>query len=148
MKDISLSYYGKVKGGRISLPARLRKEVIGRFEGQRIEVIFKRDRKRRSNKQNAYYWTIIIPYVLQGFIDLGHDELLIGQEDSKEAIHGLLKERFLHNGITIEDAKGNVYDLKPSTKRCTTVEFMEYVERISKWAIECLNVVIPEPEVS
>jgi hypothetical protein len=32
-----------------------------------------------------------------------------------------------------------------STRKLSTVEFMEYLELVGKWASEYLNIVIPEP---
>lgn len=144
-KDIKLSYYGKVKGGKITLPRkRLQKEVASTFEGHGIEVIFQRKRNRRSSQQNRYYHGVVIPMVLNAFIDLGHD-LQSGNAGHHEMIHEILKERFLDNGIELSDANGEVIEGPCSTTRCTTVDFMEYLERIAQWAAEALNIVIPEP---
>ena len=140
----TLTYQGKVSdAGQIDLPKRLRQEVSEQLCGKRIEVTFKQQRKTRSTPQNAYYWSVVIPYVLDGFIELGHD-LQSGNADHKEMIHGLLKDKFLHNGIEVADANSELYTLPPSTRRCNVVEFMDYLDQIIRWAAECLNVTIPD----
>lgn len=146
MKDIKLSYYGRVKEGKIALPRkRLHTEVVGTFEGHSIEVIFQRKRNRRSSPQNRYYWSVVIPFVLRAFIDLGHRELQEGNKHHHEMIHEVLKDRFLDNGIELSDADGQVIDGPSSTTRCTTTEFMDYLAQIQQWAAESLNTVIPDP---
>lgn len=144
-KEIKLSYYGKVKDGKIELPRkRLAKEVVSAFEGHGIEVIFMRKRNRRSDPQNKYYWGVVIPIILNAFIDLGHD-LQSGNSEHREMIHGFLKERFLQNGIEIADANAETITGPSSTTYCTTVEFMEYLDRVAQWAAEALYIAIPEP---
>ena len=146
MKDPKLTYYGKVsESGEISLPKRLRKEVSEQLAGHGIEVTFRRKRKRRSNEQNAYYWGVVIPYVLRGFIELGND-FQEGNKEHHEIAHEFLKGKFLHNGLDFYDAEGNVYTSTPSTKRCTTTEMMDYIDMIQRWAAEYLNVNIPDPD--
>jgi len=145
MSDYKLTYFGTVKNGQINLPKRVGKEVKQAFEGKPIEVTFQRKRKRRSDQQNRYYWGVVIPLIVEAFIDLGHDELTLGNSESHEAIHAMLKRRFLPDGITLEDRQGNVYELDPSTTKTTTVEFTEYIERTQVWAAECLGINIPDP---
>lgn len=144
-KDIKLQFYGKVQDGKISLPSkRLKQEVVGQFDGRSIEVTFQLKRKRRSNNQNAYYWGVVIPRILQAFIDLGND-LQSGNNGHAELIHNYLLDKFLDNGIDLFDVDGNIEKTRSSTTRCTTTEYMEYLDRIIQWAAECLNIVIPEP---
>lgn len=60
-------------------------------------------------------------------------------------IHGFLKDKFLHNGIEIANAHGEVEQLPPSTTRLSTIEQEEYHEDIRRWGAEYLNIVIPLP---
>lgn len=145
MSDPKLTYFGRVEDGQITLPKRVRGEVCRVFEGKPIEVTFRRKRKRRSDQQNRYYWGVVVPLIVEAFIDLGHSELVLGNAESHGMIHNLLKRRFLPDGITLEDREGNVYELDPSTTKLTTVEMMEYTERIQAWAAECLGINIPDP---
>lgn len=145
MSDPKLTYFGSVKDGRIRLSKRLRAEVAGLFEGKQIEVTFRRKRKRRSDQQNRYYWGVVVPLIVEAFIDLGHSELIQGNSESHEAVHAMLKRRFMSDGRTLEDKDGNVYELDPTTTDKTAVEMAEYMERIQEWAATCLGVTIPDP---
>ena len=146
-KDIRLNFYGSVTSeGQIKLPRkRFKEEVLSAFLGSSIEVIVKRKRKRRSTPQNAYYWGVMIPYVLRGFIDAGNN-LQESNKEHHELIHTFLKDKFLHNGIEIVNAQGEVHTTPPSTQRCTTTEFMEYMDQVKMWSAEFLNTNIPDPE--
>ena len=145
IKSPKLSYYGRVKNGKIELPKkRFKAEVVSAFEGRRIEVIVQRKRNYRSSPQNRYYFGVVVPIILNAFIDLGHD-LQSGKKAHVEMIHEFLKERFLDNGERIADANGEEIVLPPTTTKCSTVEFMEYLDRITMWAAESLHIAIPEP---
>lgn len=145
MTDTTLTYQGNIKEGNITLPKRLRKEVVAAFDGREIEVIFKRKRKRRSTAQNSYYWGCVIPAIVHAMIDLGNDALQIGNTEHGELVHEFLKNKLLDNGEEIMGIEGLIFKLPPSTKKCTTVEFDEYMDKVRRWAAENLNISIPEP---
>lgn len=145
MRDVKLIYQGHVKGEEISLPERLRKEVVQAFNGSHIEVEFKRKRKRRSNAQNRYYWSVVIPEIMRAMIELGNDALQYGNKKHHEAIHEFLKYNILDNGEDIVLADGVVKKLPPSTTTTTTTEFVEYLDKVHRWAVENLNIEIPQP---
>ena len=143
MKENRLEYFGHVKDGKITLPKRLRGEVCQAFEGRNIQVVFTRKRKARSSLQNAYYWAVVVPMILEEFINLGHD-LQAGNAEHIEAVHGFLKARFL-TGKTICDANQVEINLPPTTRDLSTVDFMDYLDNVCRWAAESLNLTIPEP---
>jgi hypothetical protein len=57
----------------------------------------------------------------------------------------MLKERFLP-AKEVVDADGVAIKLPPSTKNLSTVEFMEYLDKVCQFAAERLQLVIPEPQ--
>lgn len=141
----TLTYKGEVKNNKIILPKeRFKKEVCRAFEGKEIEVIVKKKKRRRSLDQNAYYWSAVIPGIVQGLIDLGH-ELMYGNEAHHYGIHEFLKNKFLDNGKDLADTNGVMIRIPPSTRMLTKLEFMHYLELVIKWAAEDLNTVIPLP---
>lgn len=143
--DITLGYTGRVtESGDIELPKRMRKEIAAAFTGHGIEVTVRRRRKRRSSPQNRYYWGVIIPAVLRGFIDAGN-ALQEGNQAHRETVHEFLKLRFLDNGIEIHDAEGVLHKGPPTTTTLTTTEQEEYHDRIREFAAEFLGVSIPLP---
>lgn len=145
MADTKLIYEGTVKDGVITLPKRLRKEVVQAFNDRSIEVTFRRKCKRRSNEQNKYYWSCVIPAIVHGMIDLGNDALQIGNSEHTQLVHEFLKSTILNNGEEIKGIEGLMFKLPASTTRCTTVEFMEFIDKVRVWAGENLGVTIPEP---
>ena len=64
MPATKLEYNGSVKDGKITLPKRLRAEVVASFEGKQIRVVFERKKKVRTPSQNSYYWAVIVPMIL------------------------------------------------------------------------------------
>lgn len=46
--------------------------ILDHLEGKEINVTFDYYVRKRSNAQNAYYWPVIIEYVLEGLIDVGY----------------------------------------------------------------------------
>ncbi len=143
MPERKLEYYGSVKDGKITLPKRLRKEVIAAFEGKQIHVVFERKKKVRTDSQNAYYWAVVIPLIMEEFINLGHD-FQMGNKEDLQVTHDYLKSRFI-KGKLICDANGVELQMPPSTKSLSTVEFADYIDNVCRWAAEALNLVIPQP---
>lgn len=119
-------FRGKVENGKLILDSRERMEkYVSGLKGQ-VLVIIKKAKKIRSNKQNKYYWGVIIK-------TLGE---FTGYEP--EEMHNALKWKFLK----IEN--NNLLSVR-STAKLSTLEFMNYIEQIIRFAAE-LGVVIPDPE--
>ena len=144
----TLTYRANVKDGAIvmqdSIRRKMAKEVCHSYEGHDITITVKKQRKTRSGNQNAYYWSVVLPLILDAMIELGND-LQSGNSDHLNMIHELMKEKHLQNGLDVIDAEGNVDKLPSSTKNCSTADFIEYIERIQKWAAEFLYIDIPDP---
>lgn len=94
--------------------------------------------KKRSTPQNAYYWSCVLPLAVNGFRDLGYDEI-----ETTEDVHEVFKSLFLKRHM--ENKDGLVIEYTGSTRKLTTMEFMEYLEKIGKFCAENLYTVIPEP---
>lgn len=144
MPATKLEYNGSVKDGKITLPKRLRAEVVASFEGELIRVVFERKKKVRTPSQNSYYWAVIVPMILDEMINLGYDEFQSGNKDHLQIVHEYLKNKFLP-AKEVPDVNGVAIKLPPSSKNISTVEFMEFIDSVCKWAAECLNLRIPEP---
>ena len=107
-----------------------RKSVVDNYMctliGQRVEVIIRKPRTKRSDVQNSYYWGVVIELLSK---ELGYD---------KDELHEILKYKFLQS-----NAMGMPY-IKSTTK-LSTGEFEEYLSKIKQWAAEFLHIVIPDP---
>ena len=124
-----LQYFATVTdAGKISVPRRMEQEVGEKFKGQRIEIIFRKKKKLRSSAQNRYYWGVVIPYILEAFIELGND-LQEGSPEHTQLIHDFLKRRFLPARM-VADANSETIELAPSTAGLSTTEMMEYIDRV------------------
>lgn len=123
------------------LPKRTRErihELLLTLENKQIEVTIKRKRKTRSNPQNAYYWGVVIPLLVDGIYNQW------GEYQSKEQAHELLKERFCFNEVVNEDT-GEVIKLKKSTTYLTTVEMEIYLEQCRQFLNEWFGITAPLP---
>ena len=96
------------------------------------------NRKTRSNQQNAYLWGIVYPAVLFGLQDAGWEIT------DEEQVHEYCKQAFAAREVINKDT-GEVLSLPNSTARMQTAEFNVYVDKIKAFALEYLNVTIPEP---
>lgn len=96
------------------------------------------NRKTRSNQQNAYLWGIVYPAVLFGLQDAGWEIT------NEEQVHEYCKQAFAAREVINKDT-GEVLSLPNSTARMQTAEFNVYVDKIKAFALEYLNITIPEP---
>lgn len=138
---MKLLYLATVDSGRLKISNRKQfDEDIKQFEGNRVELVLSKANKRRSNDQNAYYWGVVLPCMLQGFIDAGHTGLNI------DDCHDYVKATWLSKGKEIINPKtGEVKIISKTTTILSTTEMMELIEEIARFCAEILNVVIPEP---
>jgi hypothetical protein len=106
-------------------------------EGEYLITI--KDSRKRSLHQNAYYWAVMVPMIRQGLYDAGFDEVR-KNDDAHEIIkHVLLKKQ------VVSKQTGEFFDIAGSTASLSIPEFNEFIERVCKWSVEYLNVVIPSP---
>lgn len=107
-----------------------RKSVVDNYMctliGQRVEVIIRKPKTKRSDLQNNYYWSVVVELLAN---ELGYD---------KDELHEILKYKFLQS-----NAMGMPY-IKSTTK-LSTGEFEEYLSKIKRWAAEFLHIVIHDP---
>lgn len=140
---MKLYYHAKVEDGEIRITKRFKKEVVDAFNDKSIKITVERNRVKRSQPQNAYYWSVVLPYVRDGFIDVGN--VLQRNGESIMLVHELMKEKFIGNGKEIADKHGQVHKLKSTTTALTKDEFSEYIDNIKQWSAEYLNISIPDP---
>jgi len=136
--DLKIIYTGKVTDEiKIHRSKEFKAEVIRNFAGKDIQITVERKKKRRGLAQNSYYWAVVVPVVMQGLTDAGY-------RVSKESTHEFLKATF-HKQELVNEQTGEILQTVGSTSQMTTVQMMEYFQEITEWAIEFLNVQIPQP---
>ena len=116
------------------------KQAIASFEGKEIIISIDKSKKTRSSNQNSYYWGVCIPLIQSGLKDA------TGEFRSSENIHyNILLPLFSPSLEIINTDTGQILSERMSSSEMTTVQFMEYVMEIQKWASEFLNINIPDP---
>ena len=113
----------------LDYPAQFR-AYVGRFMGEEVEIEFRKRRTKRSDRQNRYWWGVVIPLIAE-HCGYSHDEM-----------HEALKAKFLGT----EDMSRGLLRIG-STAKLDTQAFAELTDRVVLWAAGDLGVIIPPPEV-
>ena len=122
------NFYGQVKNNKLEIDQKhLFLNEIKRFDGKKIVLSLEVYCKQRSNRQNRYYWGVIIPMLAEEF---GYSNM---------ETHEALKFQFLR--IQTEG--------KPDTCKSTTSlnisDFEAYLITVREWAHSQWEVQIPLP---
>lgn len=104
--------------------------------GKDFKIKVERKYKKRSDPQNRYYFGVVVPLIRERLLQLGNDFTL-------EETHEALKAKF--NVHEILNDKGVSDEIVKSTAKLRTIEFMEYLDRITMWAAQFLGITIPAP---
>jgi len=124
-------HHGTVKCGKFQPEAHTAYlSALGCLEGKRITITVERFRRRRSTRQNAYYWAVIIPMIQEA-----------GGYTTRDEAHDACRWACLR----VERDKGSFCR---STTVLSTVETEEYYSRLRQLAAEGFfgdSVWIPEP---
>ena len=137
MKD-AIEYNGSVDSNN-KLHINNRKAFIAdltRFIGKNVEIVVKLRKSTRSSQQNRYYWGIVIPLVMQGMNDLGHDF-------NKQDTHEFIKANFNYAEI-VNETTGEIFRATKSTTRLNKSDFSSMIEKLKQFSTEYLNVYIPD----
>lgn len=108
------------------------------LEGKEVVVKITALRKR-SGRQNRYYWGVVVAMVLIGLVDAGYEP----EKLNDEVVHDFLKGKF--NQQTVVNPFGEYLEIPCSTTELSKLDFMDYLGRIQQWAAEFLNIIIPDP---
>ena len=137
MKITKGKFTGKVinEGGKRTLSIKnpdLWDKFLSNFtEEDLLDIEIKKWKENRSRKQNNYYWGVVVMMISEhtGF--------------ETEETHEVLKRKFLRY---IKEYKGKRYWFTRSTVDLKTDEFVEYIDKIRRFASQELGVVIPDPD--
>lgn len=113
--------------------------VVADLREDRYVMTLEKYIPKRTDKQNAYYWSTVVPMVKDGLRDAGYNDV-----KSNEDAHEILKHLFLKKKYS-SDLQDTEIVIAGSTAKLKTIEFNEYLEEIWKWASEYLSINIPEP---
>lgn len=123
-------------------------DAIQQFEGKEVILIIKRFFKQRSNKQNGYYFGVIVEH----WKKILREEW--GEVYTKQAVHEFLKSNLNYEEVADEET-GELY-INPSTGRPVyrpksttenlTIEQEDYHEACRQLAWNMFQYEIPLPE--
>ncbi len=100
--------------------------MIQRFAGKRVSITLALARKRRSLKQNAFYFGFVLPVIHDLSTDTGNDVNKPGvPEHLKEHVGKLVK--------TIMGPDGKRSYVVRSSTELTTTEWEDFIEKIRAW---------------
>ena len=138
--ETQLSFYATVEAGQLKSFNRKAFQLgLKEFEGKRVELVLKRAKKQRSLQANAYYHAVVIPCIRHGLKEVH------GFLPSATEVHEFLKGKFnIKELVNLETGEYEKFPM--STTHLSTTEFGEYVDRCKAFALEFLNVSIPEPD--
>ena len=100
--------------------------------GARIEVQYKVIRDVRSVKQNARYWSLVVPIAAE-VLSVGRDIPL-----SKDQAHYVLKSAF----IGVEETPLGTFP--KSSKDLDVEQFLAFTRKAEEWLVTQYGLVIPE----
>jgi hypothetical protein len=94
---------------------------------ERVKFKIEKEEKKRTKKQNRYYWGVYLPKIIE---ETG--------EPDKDRLHELFKGKFLTIGIF--EVLGEKVRIKKSTTELSSEEFSKYIRNI-----ESLTGVVAQP---
>lgn len=101
-----------------------------------IEI--KKVRKPRSMDQNGWLWGCIYPILLEALLNEGWEFT------SVEQVHEFFKSQMTADKV-VNKHTGEIIEFPGSTSIMDTVTFSTYCEKLREYALEFLNIEIPDP---
>ncbi|WP_440881434.1 hypothetical protein [Tenacibaculum sp. C7A-26P2] len=144
-----ISVKTSVLNGKISEHRQIVNDAIQSFEGKQIKVTVERFYKKRTNKQNRYYWGVIIEH----WMNIIKTEW--GEIWSSDTMHEFLKTNLNYEEY-VDTETGEIFFNKQtgrpitrpkSTTENTTVDQENYQEACRQLAYSMFNYTIPVPEI-
>ncbi len=111
--------------------------LLKAHEGKKVRVTIEEYKKKRSSDQNAFYWGVVIPLVIEMFLDNG-------QPMSIEDTHTFLKEQVGKLYKQVNEPSGSISTITRSSTDLNTKEWEDYITCIRVWAAQW-GKIIPLP---
>ena len=129
----------RIEDGKFKVNRTLIVEAIKLFNGKNVKVTISKIYKKRTEKQNDFYWYIWIPIF---------QELIMaewGEYKTKNEVHEILKTNC--NYIEkVNEQTGEVLKISRSTTELSSAEWeFEFKNRVRQFALDFFNTTLPEP---
>lgn len=102
-------------------------------------VEIKAKRKKRTDDQNEWLWGCIYPMLLYALVNEGWEYTNV------EQVHEFFKQRFTADEV-VNKHTGEIITFPSSTASMDTVTFSSYCEHLRTYALEYLDLEIPDPD--
>jgi len=127
-----------VSEGKLTKHRKLIADCLQSFEGKEITITFEKIKNKRSNQQNSYYWGVVIECLRNGLYEA------TGEYMTANDIHySIILPKFAPENEIVNKNTGEIITKKITSSGMTKEQFSEFIEKISKFASEWLNVEIP-----
>jgi hypothetical protein len=113
-------------------------KLIGAPDGI-YEILIKKVRKPRSMDQNGWLWGCIYPMLLDALLNEGWEFT------SVEQCHEFFKSQMTADKV-VNKHTGEIIEFPGSTAVMDTLTFSTYCEKLREYALEYLNLEIPDPD--
>ena len=118
------------ENGRLTDADRLQiADVISKVPGKTLRISISLYRKRRTDKQNAYYWFVVIPAATRMLRDFGNE---VNEHDT----HEYLKLNVMKLGKLVTGPNGAPQFVPGSSAEIPIDEWSDKMEMIRSWAAE------------
>lgn len=112
--------------------------ALRKCAGGVFRITIKRNRKRRTNPQNRYYFGVIVSM----FSEYMREQ---GEPLTTDQAHHMLAGMFLRMTVMNPKTHLPMGDTVRSTTELTTEEFAVYIEHCVCWMADFLDIVVPSP---
>jgi len=112
--------------------------ALAKLQGPHRVTIVKH-KKRRSDRQNRYYW----PCFVQPSGEYLREQ---GQSITDDEVHEGFKLMFLRRTV-VDGVTGNHFDVVGSSAALNTVQFNDYLDQCAAYIAETFGIVVPEPSI-
>lgn len=119
-------------------------DLIRQLENSQVEVCIRPRRNYTSNPQRRFYRGVCIRLLAMTMRESGINGPH-GGPITDEQVHEMCAQRWLRRTVVISTDTGECMDIVMSTSNLTTGEMTEYIEHVRKWAMDTLDLDIPDP---
>jgi hypothetical protein len=113
-------------------------EAIKSFNGSDVVITIDKAKKKRSTRQNAFYWGCLIPLMQLGAKDTW------GESWGVDKAHKHLSKLFVFHE-SVNQKTGEITQTPKSTTELTTTDWEVYVTEIRIYLLENFDIDAPSP---
>jgi hypothetical protein len=137
-----MEYIGKIENGKLVFYNEQILELqIKSLEGKDVSIKIEKVKRKRSDRQNRWYWGVAIPTIINGIKEQNGETL------DKETAHALALN--ITDGLKLESKMlfgYNVIEVKQKrTSDMTVEEFSEFYQKLQNAFAE-RDIIIPDPK--